>query len=311
MALSITPKLIIAAAKKRGWNVTIISETYSLYRIDVLGGDFYYVKNIICHKSSTVNDIIAKKKDLFHDLLDTIDVPTPDTMLYKGDLQVAHAFLKKHTSIVVKPTDQAHGKGITIDLTTPRHLEEALDYAAGFGKKFLLQQQVTGDDYRLLFIGGEFVAAAIRKPAYVVGDGTHTVGELIGIENDSDRRGDGYQEKLTSIDAAGAERYMGAKLDDVPAKNEEVRVIGMANIGRGGVCLDVTDTVNPELVRIAQKVVDHFQIGLCGIDFIVSESGKPYVIEINTRPSLGLHEAPFSGKPRQTQEKFLDWLVKK
>jgi cyanophycin synthetase len=310
MSLSITPKLIIAAAEKRGWKVTILAEKSTFYRIDLPSGAYYYLKNISSVESSVVNDFIAKKKDVFYSLLQTLGLPTPDTMLYTGDTQAAHQFLAKHPGgVVVKPTDQAHGKGITTSITTPQALEEALQYAAGFGKKALIQQQIEGDDYRLLMIGGKLAAAAIRKPAYVVGDGTHTVEALIDAENASARRGDGYQELLTTIDTTSAERYMGRKLQDIPAAGQEVRVIDMANIGRGGVSIDVTDTVSPELVQLAEKVVNHFQLGVCGVDFLVTSSGEPYLIEINTRPSLGLHEFPFAGTARHTPEKFLDWLT--
>ena len=309
MSLSITPKLIIAAAKKRGWHVTIINESCSLYRLDLPGGDCHYLKGISSVKSSAVNDLIADRKDLFHDLLGMLNIRTPDTMLYTGDLQAAYDFLEKHKTVVVKPTDQSHGKGITINITTTELLEEALQYAAGFGKKFLLQQQVEGDDYRLLFIGGKLAAAAIRKPAYIVGDGVHTTHELIAIENDSERRSDGYQEVLTTIDLPGVVRYLGPKIHTTPAMGEEVRVIGMANIGRGGACIDVTDTVNPTLVKQAKKVIDHFRIGVCGVDFLMSKEGEAYLIEINTRPSLGLHEFPFKGQARNTPDKFLDWLT--
>lgn len=311
MPISITPQLILAAAKKRGWSTKILSEEYSLYRIDVSPEEHYYVQNITTSKSTALNEYISQRKDLFGDLVSALGIRTPETIVLNDDRQQAKEFLKKHSRIVVKPTDQAHGKGITLDVTTDAELEEAVIYATAFGSKYLLQRQIEGDDYRLLYIDGVLAAAAIRKPAFVIGDGNHTIEQLIRIENNSDRRGAGYQDLFTHIDTIGSERYLGKLLQTIPPEGEETRVIGVANIGRGGVAIDVTETIDQELVTIGKKVVDHFGIGLCGVDFLVTANGEAYLIEINTAPSLGLHEAPFIGKSRGTPDKFLDWLVKK
>lgn len=308
MALSITPQLIIAAADKRGWLTEVIDDNYNFYRITTETGQAYYIQNITSIKSDGVNKYITDRKDLFSELMKQLEVTTPATLI-NGSPQAMQHFLAVHERIVVKPTNEAHGKGITLDITTPEKLEEALRYAATYGTKTLLQQQITGDDHRLLFIGGELAAAAIRKPAYVVGDGKHTVEQLIALENESERRQDGYQSLLTTIDVASSKRYLGDALQAVPIIDEEVRVVGVANIGRGGVAIDVTDTISKDLVKTAKTVIDHFDMGLCGIDFMVTGTGEAYLIEINAGPSLGLHEFPFSGQARGTQDKFLDWLV--
>ncbi len=310
MSLSISPRLIIEAAQKRGWHVRIVDEARSLYRIDVSDSKYYYVRNISSIKSGMVNTVIADNKDLFFEVMTSLAVPLPATLTYTGDTAQAEEFLLQHGSIVVKPTNLAHGKGITTGITSTAQLQGALSYAATFSKKSLLQQHIEGDDYRLLMIDGELAAAAIRKPAFVIGDGRHTVSELIKLENDSDRRTNGYQVTLTTIDVATAARYLGGKMHAIPGAGVETRVIDVANIGRGGVAIDVTDTVNPQLVSYAKIIIDHLHIGLCGVDFIVTPSGEMYLIEINVGPSLGLHEYPYQGTPRHTPDKFLDWLSK-
>lgn len=311
MSISITPTLIMAAAEKRGWKARIISERFALYRLDTPEGDYYYIRNITSNKNSAVNAIISSKKEVLYSIIAALDVPVPATEMHDGNIAHAAQFLAKHGRIVVKPTDQSHGNGVTTDITTTEQLEAALSFAGRYGKDIILQQHIIGDDYRLLYIDGVLAAAAIREPASVVGDGHSTIAELIELENNSPRRGEGYNNLLTRINTEAAERYLGAAIHDVPAANQKVLVVGIANIGKGGVSIDATDTVDPAMVETGKRVIDHFDMGLCGVDFIQAADGKFYFIEMNAGPSLGLHENPYRGKARNTPDKFLDWLAKK
>jgi len=309
MKLSITPQLIIEAAQKRGWNVHVYNVKMGLYRINVPDGRFFYVRGITSIKSAMINTILSDHKDILSEIVSGIGVVVPDSIKYTGDTTAANNFLEKHGKVVVKPTDQSHGNGVTVDVETSVEMTTALDYAQQFSPSIIIQQQITGDDYRVLMIGGSLAAAAIREPAYVIGDGKHTVRQLIELDNDSPRRTEGYGDVLTQIDIEVASRYLGERLDNTPETDEKVRVVGTANIGKGGVSIDVTDTISQRMLGITKTIVDHFDIGMCGVDFIVNESGDPYLIEINSGPSLGLHEFPYEGKSRGTPDKFLDWLV--
>lgn len=309
MALSITPKLIIKAAKKRGWRVAIIDEEYSFYRLELPDGRHYFVRNITTNKTGLANSIICERKDLFYKILAPINVPMPDTYVLENAEDDGMEFMRRHKSIVVKPTDQAHGNGITVDVRQGPELKAAIQLARTYSQRVVLQQQVGGDDYRLLFIDKKFVAAAIREPAFVIGDGKNSLKRLIEIENTNGRRAPGYQSGLTHIDAAYAEIYLKDLVSSIPAEGEKTRVMGTANIGRGGVSMDVTHTIDDQLIAIGRRVVDFLGLGICGVD-IMYETGKtPYLIEVNTGPSLGLHEYPYEGEPRQTPEAFLDWLA--
>lgn len=308
MAYSITPQLIMAAARKRGWQVSEIEPARSFYSLTLPDGRYYYVSNITTRLSSAVNNILAERKDLFTELCQRLNISQPATLVYVDDLRAALSFVDQHGQIVVKPVNQAHGNGITVNVSNHGELQTAIERAQRFSQRLILQQQVAGDDYRLLFINKKLAAAAIRKPAFVKGDGARTVRSLIMAENTGDGRTEGYGKTLMKIDMSAVEIYLGSSLDNVPAVGEEVQVIGTANIGQGGVALDVTDTIDRRLVDLGQRIIDHFDIGLCGVD-IIYDGTQPYVIEINTRPSLGLHEYPYTGQPRQTPEAFLDWLA--
>jgi cyanophycin synthetase len=296
MKLSVTPSLIIEAAEKRGWKTQVLDDRFGFYGLNLPDGRAFYLRGISSIKSSTVNTFIADQKSVFAKLAEAIGVPVPPTLEYRDDMQPCLDFLSTHGTIVVKPADSSHGTGVTIDVTTEEEMRDAMEYAGSFSRSVLLQRQIHGDDYRLLMIGGELAAAAIREPAFVHGDGVHTITELIEVENSSGNRVEGYGRLLTHIDPEAAGRYLGGRMGDVPATGEKIRVMGTANIGKGGVSIDVTDTVDTRMVDVAERLVAHFGYGVCGIDFLVDADGNPFVLEINAGPSLGLHEFPYKGE---------------
>ena len=308
MALSITPRLILAAAQRRGWQTTVLDEATALFQITLPDGRTYYIRNIMSHYGPGVNNLITQRKDIFYKLADKLGAQMPQTEVVTS-LAQAEAFLDRYKKIVVKPADQSHGDGITVNITAKPQLKTALAHATKLSAVVLVQEQITGDDYRLLFIGGKLAAAAIREPASIIGDGQHTLAELMTTENYNTLRGEGYDKTMTNIDVEAANTYLGDDLHTVPAAGQRIQVVGTANIGKGGVAIDVTDAVDPKLAAAAQKIVDHFRLGLAGVDYLVTPEGQAYLIEVNTVPSLGLHEYPALGQARHTPDIFLDWLT--
>ena len=169
----------------------------------------------------------------------------------------------------------------------------------------LLEQCVEGRDLRLIVINYRLVAAAIRRPAYVVGDGKRTVRQL--IETQSRRRSAATGGESSIPMDAETERTIhaaGRDMDSVLPEGEELQVRKTANLHTGGTIHDVTDTVHPELVTAAVKAARAIEIPVVGIDFMVrSTSGPDYAfIEANERPGLANHE------PQPTAERFVDLL---
>jgi cyanophycin synthetase len=309
MALSISTQLILEAAKRRGWQSELLKEAHNFYRLTDLQGHKYYVRNVTSHKTSGVGVYIAQHKDTQYMVIEANQlarlVPTEKVV----DVASAQQFMQQHGQVVIKPTDQSHGDGVTVNITTSEQLQAAIALASSLSSSVIIQKQIIGDDYRLLFIGGKLAAAAIREPASVIGDGEHTIRELVELENQNPDRGPGYQKRKTFIDIKSAEIFLQADMNRVPTAGEKTQVVGTANIGKGGVSIDVTDTIDPELVAEAERLVSHLAIGMAGVDYIVTPEGEAYFIEINTAPSLGLHEYPSVGRARQTAEAFLDWLA--
>ncbi|MBW3664107.1 MAG: N-acetylglutaminylglutamine synthetase [Actinobacteria bacterium] len=215
------------------------------------------------------------------------------------------AFLAHVGRVVVKPARGEQGDGVTVGVTTPEELHAAVRKAAESCPDVLIEEHVSGDDLRIVVIGHEVVAAAVRRPASVRGDGRHTIEELIASQ--SRRRAaatDGESQipvdetTLTNIAKAGYQ------LTDVLPRDEVLRVRGTANLHTGGTIHDVTADLHPSLEAVAIEASRALDIPVVGLDLMVpAVDGEEYaIIEANERPGLANHE------PQPTAERFIDLL---
>ena len=216
-----------------------------------------------------------------------------------------HEFLDQVESVVVKPVRGEQGQGITVGVTDHDELDASLERAGGAGTEVLLEEFCTGDDRRILVIDHQVVAAAIRRPAEVVGTGRHTVREL--IESRSRRRSAATGgESVIPLDAVteATVREGGWELDDVLPEGVTLRVRRTANLHTGGTIHDVTEDLHPELADAAVRAAKAIGIPVTGIDLLVpAVDGPDYVfIEANERPGLANHE------PRTPASSFIDYL---
>jgi GNAT-family acetyltransferase (TIGR03103 family) len=216
-----------------------------------------------------------------------------------------HAFLAEVGDVVVKPTRGEQGKGITVGVDGPEELDAALVRAREQHPDVLIEQRAPGDDLRLVVIDGKVVAAAIRKPAEIIGTGKHSVLELIDAQSRRRAAATGGESRIP-VDAVteATVKEAGWSFDDVLPEGLRLRVRRTANLHQGGTIHDVTAEVNPELCRVAVAAAEAIGIPVTGIDLLVPDiTGTEYVfVEANERPGLANHE------PQPTAAAFVDFL---
>lgn len=274
-------------------------------------GSFRFISGVSPDLSASTGRTISNDKYIAHILATKLGISSPETILYT-DTQVAKAFLKKHARVVVKPLDGAHGDGITTNVTNEKELTMALEKATKVSASVLLQEYVEGDDYRVLVIDGEVVAASLRTPAAVTGDGVHTIRELIDHENKTNQlRGSNYTKPQNYIDVRAAELYLGKVINSIPEKGEPVNVVGTANIGTGGAAENKTSELPPSLKIESARFAKATGLFICGVDFLYDTvKGKWYFIEVNSSPSFGLHVSPLKGDSIDVHKVFVERLLK-
>ena len=215
------------------------------------------------------------------------------------------AFLERWEDIVVKPARGEGGVGISVGVVDVEGLATATAAARAVCPEVLLEQRSEGEDLRVLVIGGDVVAASVRRPPAVSGTGRHTVAELVDALNRDRSTATGGASHVPLDDATLAVvRDQGHDFDTVLPADTVVAVRRTANLHTGGTIHDVTDELHPDLAAVSVKAAEAIAIPVLGLDLMVpAVDGPDYVIiEANEQPGLANHE------PRPTAERFIDLL---
>ena len=267
--------------------------------------------------TSAVAESIAQDKDLTKKLLRAAGVPVPLGRPVVDTDDAWAAAQEVGLPVVVKPQDGNQGKGVTVNITTREQLDIAYHAAASHGE-VIVERFLPGCDFRLLVVGNKLVAASRREPPQVVGDGVHTVHELVEIVNQDPRRGEGHATSLTKIrfDAIAVARLdtQGFTPASVPAKGQRVILRNNANLSTGGTATDVTDEVHPAVAASAVAAAQMVGLDICGVDVVCESMLRPLeaqnggVVEVNAAPGLRMHLSPSYGKGRAVGVAMIDEL---
>ncbi|GAB2815866.1 cyanophycin synthetase [Comamonas piscis] len=266
--------------------------------------------------TSAVAESIAQDKDLTKRLLHAAGVPVPMGRPVADVDEAWEVALEVGLPVVVKPQDGNQGKGVVVNITTREGLDAAYKTASEFGDEIMVERFLPGHDFRLLVVGGQLVAAARREPPQVLGDGQHTIRELVNLVNQDPRRGTGHGTALTKIrlDDIAISRIAseGMTPDSVPGQGQRVVLRNNANLSTGGSATDVTDDVHPEIAARAIEAAQTIGLHICGVDVVCETMLKPLeeqsggIVEVNAAPGLRMHLAPSFGKPRHVGVPMVD-----
>lgn len=264
-------------------------------------------------------EISCDKEDT-HNMLSDLGLPVPQQRLVYSPTEAIRAAKRIGYPVVVKPLDGNHGRGVSINLTEDAQIEVAFHEAKAQSKSrgILVEQYITGMDHRMLVVNGELVAVAKRVPGHVVGDGKHTIAQLVDIVNQDPRRGIGHEKVLTNLELDNqAERLMadaGHTADTVLPKGEVFYLRSTANLSTGGTAIDMTDVCHPDNRDMAERTIKAVGLDVGGVDFLTQDITKSYkdiggaIVEVNAAPGFRMHVAPSEGQPRDVSGKVMDML---
>ena len=270
--------------------------------------------------TSAIAESIAQDKDLTKKLLAAAGVPVPSGRAVANAEDAWSAACEIGLPVVVKPKDGNQGKGVTVNISTKDHLTRAYNIATEFRDNILVERYMPGNDFRLLVVGDKLVAAARRDPPKVVGDGAHTVAELVAQVNLDPRRGSGHSTSLTKIRIDDIARSclanQGFTPETIAAKGQRVNLRNNANLSTGGSATDVTDDVHPEVAARAVAAAHMVGLDICGVDVVCDSILRPIeeqgggIVEVNAAPGLRMHLSPSFGKGRPVGEAIISSMFK-
>jgi cyanophycin synthetase len=261
---------------------------------------------------------LASDKEETNKILGSLGLPVPRQQLVTSQADALKAARKLGGPVVLKPYNGNHGRGITIDISGDDEIREAFVAAREHSRSVIVETFQPGHDHRLLVIDGELIAATKRTPGHVVGDGSHTIAELLERVNQDPRRGVGHEKVLTRLELDAQAELMlqrvGYSADSVPKQDEVVYLRSTANLSTGGTATDVTDIIHPDNRDMAVRAVRAIGLDVGGVDFIspnIAESYKTIggaICEVNAAPGFRMHVAPSEGTPRDAAGPVIDML---
>lgn len=261
---------------------------------------------------------IAADKGRTKQILSENGIPVPKGHTVRSEEEALETAASLGYPVVVKPLAGNHGRGVSTNIRSEEELKEAYTQARAISAKVVVEKYLEGFDFRLLVINGQFQAAALREPAYVTGNGTDTIQELVDAVNRDPNRGEGHEKALTKV-TFGKEsvRLLGLKnynRHSVPEAGEKVYIQSTANLSAGGTAADITDRVHPLNQKMAERVARLIGLNVMGIDLIADYVDQPVregtagIVEVNAGPGLRMHLHPSSGMPRNVARPIVDML---
>lgn len=298
-----TSRLIIEEARLRGIEVDILASRAEYFRLSFRG------RSVVCRESlseltSAVAMSICDDKRATQRVLNRAGLRTPAHRVAGGEAENL-AFLAQNRAVVVKPARGEQGKGISVGICGAEAMLAAIELARTIDETVLIEEFVEGDDLRLIVMDGELVAAAVRRPPVITGNGEHRIAELIVAQSRKCAAETSGESRIPlDEETRRCVRELGYELDDVLPRGVSVQVRRAANVHTGGTIHDVTEQLSAELAEVARHAARALAIPVVGLDLMVpSLAGDQYwILEANERPGLANHE------PQPTAARFVDTL---
>lgn len=245
---------------------------------------------------------IAGDKPLAHRLLSPIPgYRAPRFAEFSVDQFVrARDFLAEADgAVVIKPArGTGAGRGVTAGVRSPADLRRAVLRGIASCPELLVEEQVEGHSYRLLFLDGELLDAVRRDPPRVTGDGRSSLRKL--MDDETERR----LAAAPTISLWPLECDLDCRIrlaEDgfspraVPAAGARVQVKSVVNQNAAHENHRVTEEVHASVRQLGRDIASELGIELLGLDVLSPDIAIPLeanggvVNEANTTPGLHHH----------------------
>jgi cyanophycin synthetase len=276
------------------------------------------IQATIASTTSSIAVEIVSDKELTRKLLSNQCIPFPKGVVLEEEEEIKSAIEEIGFSVVIKPNDGNHGRGITTCVNSYEDVIKAFRIAKTISDEVIMEKHIEGSDYRFLLINYKLVAVSKRLPARVRGDGASSVQKLIDNINKDPNRGLNHEKILTRItvdeNTMDILKRKNLTLDSVLPEGQNLSLKDTANISSGGTALDVTGNVHPYNIALVERIARLIELNICGLDIIAKDITIPItedtgaLLEINASPGLRMHLCPSEGAKRNVAEPIIEML---
>lgn len=321
--MELSTQILLFDAIQKGLELEILDEQEQFIKLKH-EQHIEYVKNAnMTSKDSYIVPLIMENKSVTKKVLAEAGFRVPAGEEFYS-LETAQRVYAKYgdRSFVIKPKSTNYGLGISIfkEGASFEDFVTALKIAFAEDTAVLIEEFLEGTEYRFFVIDNQVTAVLLRIPANVLGDGIHSVAELVAEKNLDALRGEHHRSPLEKIQLSEVEKLMlkeqGLTVDSIPDKDQVVYLRENSNISTGGDSIDVTEELDESYKQIAVEAVKALGAKICGIDLIIPDknvrgikNGKAYgIIEANFNPAMHMHIYPYAGKSRRLTQDVLKLL---
>ncbi|MDO4697439.1 MAG: bifunctional glutamate--cysteine ligase GshA/glutathione synthetase GshB [Pasteurellaceae bacterium] len=322
--MELSTQALLFDAIKQGLQVEILDENDQFLALK-FGEHLEYVKNgNMTAKDSYISPLIMENKVVTKKVLQKAGFNVPQSMEFTSVTQAVTSYaLFAGRAVVIKPKSTNYGLGITIfqqGVQDPQDFAQAIEIAFREDKEVMVEDYLQGTEYRFFVLGEETLAVLLRVPANVIGDGEHTVAQLVAMKNAHPLRGDGSRTPLKKIALGEIEQLQlkeqGLTLESIPKKDQLVQLRANSNISTGGDSIDMTDEMHESYKKLAVQISKAMGAAVCGVDLIIPDLKQPAqpslnswgVIEANFNPMMMMHIFPYAGKSRRLTKNVITML---
>lgn len=259
---------------------------------------------------------VCENKDDTKKILAKAGIPVPEGKRFEENAteeEIISYANKLGFPIVIKPISENAGKGVFSNINTESELRASVEYVRNelHYKDIIIEKHIDGVEHRIFIVDGKVLGVVNRIPANIIGDGKNTVEQLMKQKNRSKKFNPNLSSKIIELDKEVIDsiQQSGYRLDSIPEKGRQIFLRSKSNVSMGGDPIDVTDQLTDELKELATKAANSIPgLDICGLDMIIDkEKNTGVIIEINTKPMIGLHVFPVKGRPRDVVSPILDY----
>ena len=268
-----------------------------------------------------ISKIDFDDKDKFKQILKSDNLPRAKGECFHNAKEGIIYAKKLGFPLVVKPRLGSLSKHITCNIQNEADLKKAIHIAQIINPEFIVEKFIKGDVHRVTLVDHKMAGCCLREAPNVIGDGMHTITELIGIKNEHPWRGETHHKNFTLhkiIIDENTQFFLakqGLTTESVLTEGKKVYLHSKIILKCGADIHDKTDEIHPDNIALFEKISRLCDTPLVGLDFICQDISRPYhrqecaVLEANSLPYIDMHHYPLTGQPRNVASLVMDYAL--